>query len=858
MTAQKKKNNTKPKAKAAAAKGKGKGKPKGREEVRDPIRVELFAIGYIALALILLLVFVLFKPDDAMTGAGVIGVALSKFFGLLLGKARFCLPFFLLLLGWFYWKRRDEGFPFRRSVAAAIILFFAVLAVFAIFKPLSDLGVFLEGAQTHGGVIGNTLSWLLLKAFGTTVSIVILAVLTLGSLVAITGMSFFGILRKTGAAGKQASQQMGARVKERREERRLLAEEEANRPPPVVPVAEAEPEPLKIVLPPLAEDEIALAEGEMLDPDSGEIIAADEDEVAVREDYDVNFPGFGQYLAGKSGPPTIAGDDPNMGLSAGVAAALADEIVPAKAAAAPAAPPVIEMEEIEVPPAEPPFAAPPAETAETEDIPIAVDPPPERPYVLPKTDILKKGGRVNSKAINKNISESVEILENTLASFGVTARVTEVSYGPSITRFEVQPGPGVKVSKIVGLADDIALQLKSAGIRMEAPVPGKSVIGIEVPRTDTNAVSFRDILENSDFFELPSKLICAFGKDIAGAPVLGNLASMPHLLIAGATGSGKSVCMNTIICSLLFRAKPHEVKFIMVDPKRVEFAAYEGLPHLITPVVTDPKKAAGSLKWAVREMENRYALFNTNRVKNLEGYNALVTEEHDKLPQIVVFIDELADLMMIAAKDVEECICRLAQMARAAGIHLVIATQRPSVDVITGLIKANIPSRIAFAVSSQTDSRTILDMGGAEKLLGRGDMLYHPVGMAKPLRVQGAYLSEEEAEVLLEHCKKQGSPDYVEGVAQPVGTSDHQEGVEDELFFEAGKSVITAGQASASMLQRRFRIGYNRAARLMEVLQEKGVVGPADGARPRQVLMTLDSFLLSYPPPGAGDTLFDD
>jgi S-DNA-T family DNA segregation ATPase FtsK/SpoIIIE len=468
----------------------------------------------------------------------------------------------------------------------------------------------------------------------------------------------------------------------------------------------------------------------------------------------------------------------------------------------------------------------------------------------PKTNILTKGEKVGQKQAAQNIKNGIAKLEKTLESFGVQARVTEVSCGPAITRYEVQPGPGVKVSKIVNLADDIALQLAATDIRMEAPVPGKSVIGIEVPRKDTVTVYFRDILEHSRFFELPSKLTCAFGKDITGNPIIGDLATMPHLLIAGTTGSGKSVCMNTMICSILFKATPDQVKFILIDPKQVEFVIYEGLPHLITPVVTDPKKAAGALKWAIREMENRYTLFNQNRVRNMESYNKMVENPDDKLPQIVIFIDELADLMMVAAKDVESSICRLAQKARAAGIHLVVATQRPSVDVITGLIKANIPSRIALSVSSQTDSRTILDMGGAEKLLGKGDMLYMPVGLSKPVRVQGAWLSDHDAVAILDHYKRQGEPDYIDGVAQAVDTGmKNEEDYGDELFFDAARAAIAAGQASTSMMQRRFRIGYNHAARIMEELEEKGVIGPSDGAKPRTVLMSQEVFESTFKEP---------
>lgn len=849
------KKTTKKTTGGGGAKGKSAAKTKtvqnNRKEAakKDPLRVELFAIGYIAVAVVLFLVFLFFRPADAMNGAGVVGVALAKFFAALLGKARFCLPLWLLLLGWFYWRRRVESFPFGRSVAFSIVLFLTLISLFGVLKPLTDYTAFVETAADYGGYIGDTLSWLLLKAFGRAIALVILIVLLLISLVAITGISFFGFMQKAGNNLGEAGKAFSSKRQERKEQKAAQA-------PPAAPLTLAEPvspiEPETVIVTLPDEEEVHF------DPLTGEIVAAAEpapDGVEVNDEYDVDFPSLSQHIAAQTVAPLIEGEDPEMDLRTGAAW---DELpsYKDKPIKKDKKPPV-QMEEITVEPFRLTEQDSDGDLTVHEGIEAKIEEPP-RPYQLPKTTLLRKNTKMNQKEVKKSINESVAILEKTLASFGVSAKVTEVSYGPAITRFEVQPGAGVKVSKIVGLADDIALQLKSAGIRMEAPVPGKSVIGIEVPRQETITVSFRDILENSNFFKLNSKLICAFGKDIAGQPVLGDLATMPHLLIAGATGSGKSVCMNTIICSLLFKAKPAEVKFIMIDPKRVEFAAYEDLPHLITPVVTDPKKAAGSLKWALREMENRYALFNTNRVKNLESYNQLVTQEEDRLPQIVVFIDELADLMMVAAKDVEESICRLAQMARAAGIHLVIATQRPSVDVITGLIKANIPSRIAFAVSSQTDSRTILDMGGAEKLLGRGDMLYHPVGMAKPLRVQGAFVGEEEAQALLEYVKSQGRPTYDDNVAQPIATEQKRVDMEDELFHEAAKAVITAGQASASMLQRRFRIGYNRAARLMEVLQEKGIVGPVDGAKPRQVLMTLDNFLLTFPLPERDDVLFKD
>ncbi len=471
-------------------------------------------------------------------------------------------------------------------------------------------------------------------------------------------------------------------------------------------------------------------------------------------------------------------------------------------------------------------------------------------YVMPPISLLTPNLSVKSTRMNKDITENVSILEETLANFGVKARVTQVSRGPAITRYELQPAPGVKVSRIVSLADDIALSLAASGVRIEAPIPGKAAVGIEVPNKETSMVHVRELFESPEFVNSKSKLTVAFGKDIAGNTIIGDLGSMPHLLIAGATGSGKSVCMNTLIASILFKARPDEVKLIMVDPKMVELTTYNGVPHLIAPVVTDPKKAAGSLRWVVREMEKRYEKFAQAGVKDIGRYNNLVVsrgDEHERLPFIVVVIDELADLMMVAPADVEDAICRLAQMARAAGIHLVVATQRPSVDVITGLIKANIPSRIAFAVSSSTDSRTILDMSGAEKLLGKGDMLFFPIGAAKPTRVQGAYLSDKEVEAIVTYLRNQGQPEFEEGVIQTESSSAAANKPEDDdLFQEAVKILLESGQASISMLQRRLRIGYARAARLIDMMEERGIVGGYEGSKPRNILITMEQYMRMF------------
>ena len=469
-------------------------------------------------------------------------------------------------------------------------------------------------------------------------------------------------------------------------------------------------------------------------------------------------------------------------------------------------------------------------------------------YELPSIEFLKKGQVVKSTEKSKQIiAENGHKLEKTLLSFGVEAKILNIHKGPTVTRYELQPKTGVKVSKIVNLADDIALNLAATGIRIEAPIPGKSAVGIEVPNMASSMVHLREVIENKEFSNFPSKLAFALGKDIGGKPIVTDIAKMPHLLIAGATGSGKSVCINTLIVSILYKANPNEVKLIMIDPKVVELNVYNGIPHLLIPVVTDPRKAASALHWAVQEMTQRYKLFAENNVRDMSGYNQKVAMEHpeDKMPQIVIIIDELADLMMSAAKEVEDAICRLAQMARAAGIHLVIATQRPSVDVITGVIKANIPSRLAFSVSSGIDSRTILDMNGAEKLLGKGDMLFYPVGAAKPVRIQGAFVSDQEVENIVEAVKSTQKAEYKEDVLQAIESPVESLGDladSDDLLDAAVNMVLDKETASISYLQRSLRVGFNRASRLMDSLQDLGIVSADEGSKPRRVLITRDQY----------------
>ena len=520
-------------------------------------------------------------------------------------------------------------------------------------------------------------------------------------------------------------------------------------------------------------------------------------------------------------------------------------------------PPELFTPDAETAPAE--TAAPAAPASEP------VSQPPARPYQIPSIDFLQNGvSRAGDPAVDQEMKEKAGILVETLKSFGVTVRITGIFRGPSVTRYEIQPAAGIKVSKITGLADDIALSLAAQGVRIEAPIPGKPAIGIEVPNSHKDTVSLREILESDSFRSSRSKLAFAVGRDIAGNAVVGDIARLPHMIIAGATGSGKSVCTNSIIMSILYHATPEEVKLILIDPKIVEFTVYEGIPHLLIPVVTDPKKAAGALNWAVQEMQRRYNLFAENSVRDLGDYNAAAAQPGsglEPMPQIVVIIDELADLMMTTSKEVEDSICRLAQKARAAGMHLIIATQRPTTDIITGLIKANIPSRIALSVMSQVDSRTILDTGGAEKLLGHGDMLYLPNGKIKPVRVQGCFTSTKEIEKVVDFIKSQTQSEYsdeiIEQVEQsiPVTKAEAKElraaekaaavnepepGSDEDVLERAIEVVVEAGQASTSSLQRRLKLGYARAARMMDELEQMGVIGSYEGAKPRKVLMTKE------------------
>lgn len=461
-------------------------------------------------------------------------------------------------------------------------------------------------------------------------------------------------------------------------------------------------------------------------------------------------------------------------------------------------------------------------------------------YKLPPLNLIKSPSHNKDSSDKKEIINNAKIIEDTMSNFGIEAKISNINKGPTITCYELSPAPGIKLSKIVSLSDNIALSLATSDIRIEAPIPGKAAIGIEVPNRNKDNVLLKEIILSEEFIKIDSNIPLALGKDVSGKAIVSTIDKMPHLLIAGATGSGKSVCINTILMSILYKASPEDVKLMLIDPKVVELSAYNGIPHLLIPVVTEPKKAAYALNWAVNEMERRYKLFAKSNVRDLTSYNAKINDtEEEKLPKIVIVIDELADLMMVAANEVEDAICRLAQMARAAGMYLIIATQRPSVDVITGTIKANIPSRISFSVSSQIDSRTILDMSGAEKLLGKGDMLFYPSFYSKPVRVQGAFISDDEVENVVNFLKEENEADYDEGIIEDIQNPkevDVQDG--DELFPDAIELVVNEGQASISLIQRKLRVGYARAGRIVDQMEERGIVGGHEGSKPRKVLIT--------------------
>lgn len=756
---------------------------------------------------------------------GIVGNAISRFLFGIFGLIAYVFPI-VLLVGSFFAVSNKGNFSATIKIVAALI-FVIFLCLFTamiskgdtVFTPFEAYRFSSEN-KSGGGVIGGTLAYIFLPAFGRLGSFIIDIVVLIISLVLITGKSAMKGMKSQGKKVYESAKENNERYQEYRE---YKAQERQKRRVD------------KKVTGVSADTKIRAVESKVSD-----------ELTELRADSVIEVP----LISGNFSPDAaVAMEQP--------------AVEPAKPVAMPK---VNVVEPVPVP--EP--VKKPKQTAEeieqgikevTEEMNQTA---PVKQYVFPPISLLKKNTSKKSGNSESYLRETAAKLEQTLKTFGVNVTVTNISCGPAVTQYEVQPELGVKVSKIVGLADDIKLNLAAADVRIEAPIPGKAAVGIEVPNKENVMVSFRELIEDDEFQKSKSKISVAVGRDIAGQVKVADIAKMPHLLIAGATGSGKSVCINTIIMSILYKADPNEVKLLMIDPKVVELSVYNGIPHLMIPVVTDPKKAAGALNWAVQEMTDRYQKFADCGVRDIVGYNSKVDsiqvpegqERPAKMPQIVIIVDELADLMMVASGDVEEAICRLAQLARACGIHLVIATQRPSVNVITGLIKANMPSRIAFAVTSGVDSRTILDMVGAEKLLGKGDMLFYPQGIPKPLRVQGAFVSDKEVSDVVEFLKtNNGAAAYSEDVQkkmeslqssgnQTVSISDGDTGADgkDSYFNEAAKIIIDKDKASIGMLQRYLKVGFNRAARIMDQLEEAGIVGPEEGTKPRKVLMSPEEF----------------
>lgn len=763
---------------------------------------------------------------------GSVGNAISSFFFGLVGLVCYPLPIFLFLGVAFVIANKRNPRAYRK-MAGFVLLFLAV----CLFLQLVTEGAVYERDfmayyrvsaeyKTGGGLLGGALSRLLVQAFGTVGTYVITVIAMVISFVLITQKSMFDMIKKF---SRKMYRRAAERKAQRQEELKARQEEQAEK--------EQQQERRKKRK---ERTEDFLKETEVNEPEQ-EIKRKKEPKASRKKAKEQDVSG------------DILLDEPFVPENAFLIHR-AEELVQ-------------DLEEIVPPPEEEKETSkknPRSSKAEieqgihevSEEIALK-EAEVKKAYEFPPMELLKKGKQTGGDS-DAHLRETAGKLQETLHNFGVNVSITNVSCGPTVTRYELQPEQGVKVSKIVGLTDDIKLNLAATDIRIEAPIPGKAAVGIEVPNENNSTVMLRDLLQSEAFSSCKSKLAFAAGKDIAGKPVITDIAKMPHLLIAGATGSGKSVCINTIIISLLYKASPDDVKLIMIDPKVVELSVYNGIPHLFIPVVTDPKKAAGALNWAVAEMTDRYNKFAQYNVRDLKGYNAKVESisniedenKPKKLPQIVIIVDELADLMMVAPGEVEDSICRLAQLARAAGIHLIIATQRPSVNVITGLIKANMPSRIAFSVSSGVDSRTILDMNGAEKLLGKGDMLFYPQGYQKPARVQGAFVSDQEVGAVVDFLSKQNpTAEYdkeiqekIEAVKETTAAGADTANDRDVYFADAGKFIIEKDKASIGMLQRVFKIGFNRAARIMDQLYEAGVVGDEEGTKPRKVLMSMEEF----------------
>lgn len=817
-------------AKSTKGRKNSKSRPKKGQQNTE-LRGEIIILAALAVCILLVL--------SNFGIGGIVGEAVSSVFFGLFGFMAYLLPFILFAVTAFFVSNKGNAHAYIK-IGAAVLLFLFITAIleliFNSYTPGASLISYYQAASEHrnaGGLTGGCLISLLCPLIGVIGTYVVLVILSVICLILITEKSLLAPIgrqsRKAYEEAKKKHQETAViRAKEREERQKSARLRQEN----------------------------------------------DKKQAGRRSDHKVSGVSFATTL----GEEATAGNGKRTGRrkSPDVYELIPEEMpeneIPQSSAADSF---VINRAE----PQDIPFEEAPAETekitkrrskakeaaevsAETENVAAAVEKEQEKElpvYHTPPLSLLKHGKKSGGDS-DSHLRATALKLEQTLQNFGVGVHVTNASCGPSVTRYELQPDQGVKVSRIVGLADDIKLNLAVADLRIEAPIPGKAAVGIEVPNKENTAVMLRDLLESKEFKVSSSPITFAVGKDIAGKVVVADIAKMPHLLVAGATGSGKSVCINTLIMSIIYKADPDSVKLILVDPKVVELSVYNGIPHLMIPVVTDPKKAAGALNWAVAEMEKRYKLFADYNVRDLKGFNAKVEkgetgeEIKKKLPQIVIIIDELADLMMVAPGEVEGAICRLAQLARAAGLHLVVATQRPSVNVITGLIKANMPSRIAFSVTSGVDSRTIIDMNGAEKLLGKGDMLFYPSGYPKPVRVQGSFVSDKEVQNVVDYLiSNNANTDYNDELEEHMnmnmnmpsaGTAVSGEGGDDKdtYFVEAGKLIIDKEKASIGMLQRMFKIGFNRAARIMDQLAEAGVVGPEEGTKPRKVLMTKEEF----------------
>lgn len=798
---------------------KGRNSKKQQQDFRD----EVILLSVLAVAILLFI--------SNFGFGGFVGAKVSSFFFGVLGLMAYIFPIALFVGTAFFMSNRKNTVAVVKIVAGVLFILFLSLFVELVVDSSGVYSIktgfeYARENKNGGGAIGGLLAGVLCPAFGKLGTYVVDIIVLIISMVLLTERSFLGGVKKGSKRVYDTAKEDAVRRREIKEQRR--EEREKRRMDKKVEGVSIDTR----VVPPDVEHSDNISELTAPPIEEKEVFSAE-----VRD----------KLFSPEEAVPVV------------------EEVISVEPEPEDVIPEPVVVEKVHKKPKQPKQdqASIEENVAEIEQEMEQIQRPvPEKSgqeYVFPPVSLLTKGENSQGDS-KKHLQETAMKLQQTLKTFGVNVTITDVSCGPSVTRYELQPEMGVKVSKIVNLADDIKLNLAAADIRIEAPIPGKAAVGIEVPNKENVMVRFRDMIESSEFKNHKSNICFTAGKDIGGQVVVADIAKMPHLLIAGATGSGKSVCINTIIMSLLYKANPEDVKLILIDPKVVELSVYNGIPHLFIPVVTDPKKAAGALHWAVAEMTERYQKFAEYQVRDLKGYNQKVEAIKDvedetkpqKLPQIVIVVDELADLMMVAPGDVEDAICRLAQLARAAGIHLIIATQRPSVDVITGLIKANMPSRIAFSVSSGVDSRTILDMNGAEKLLGNGDMLFYPQGYQKPLRVQGPFVSDTEVEAVVDFLKKQSTVVYnteieekMNSVSVGGGSASGSMGSTDErdaYFVEAGKFVIEKDKGSIGMLQRMFKIGFNRAARIMDQLEEAGVVGPEEGTKPRKILMSMSEF----------------